>query len=53
VTAQRASRPKRRARGPGISDARRVLQRVFGLDEFRPGQREIIASVLAGKTPSA
>ena len=49
MSAPRASRPKRRARGPGITDARRVLQRVFGLDEFRPGQREIIASVLAGK----
>ena len=32
-----------------MADARRVLQRVFGLDEFRPGQRQIISSVLAGR----
>jgi ATP-dependent DNA helicase RecQ len=29
--------------------ARRVLQTVFGLDEFRPGQEAIIASVLEGR----
>jgi ATP-dependent DNA helicase RecQ len=32
-----------------MTGAQRVLQRVFGLDEFRPGQREIIAAVLAGR----
>jgi ATP-dependent DNA helicase RecQ len=37
----------RRRRQPAISDARRLLETVFGLDEFRPGQEEIIASVLA------
>ena len=31
-----------------MTDARRVLQRVFGLDEFRPGQRQIISSILEG-----
>ena len=39
----------RRARKPTMADARRVLDRVFALDEFRPGQREIIASVLEGR----
>ena len=34
---------------PSLSAARRLLSRVFGLDEFRPGQQEIIASVLAGR----
>ena len=33
---------------PGLSDACRLLKRVFGLDEFRPGQEEIIRSVLEG-----
>ena len=31
-----------------MADARRVLERVFGLDEFRPGQRDVIAAVLGG-----
>ena len=31
-----------------LRDARRVLKRVFGLDEFRPGQEAIIRSVLDG-----
>ena len=31
-----------------MADARRVLKRVFGLDEFRPGQEAIIRSVLDG-----
>ena len=26
-----------------------VLREVFGFDEFRPGQREVIDAVLAGK----
>jgi ATP-dependent DNA helicase RecQ len=38
--------PQRR-RPPDITDARRLLKKVFGLDEFRPGQEAIIASVLA------
>jgi ATP-dependent DNA helicase RecQ len=32
-----------------MARARRVLQRVFGLDEFRPGQEEVVRSVL-GRT---
>ena len=28
-----------------------TLRDVFGLDEFRPGQREVIQDVLAGKLP--
>lgn len=32
-----------------MKDATRVLKRVFALDEFRPGQREVITSILAGK----
>src|SRR5688572_29319610 len=39
----------KRQRRPRMTDARRVLDRVFGLDAFRPGQEEIIASVLAGR----
>jgi ATP-dependent DNA helicase RecQ len=31
-----------------VSDAERVLRRVFGYDSFRPGQREIIEHVIAG-----
>jgi ATP-dependent DNA helicase RecQ len=38
----RSSRPTR-------ADARRVLRKTFGLDEFRPGQEAIIASVLDGR----
>ena len=34
---------------PTLADARRLLTRVFALDEFRPGQQEIIGSVLAGR----
>ena len=33
-------------RRPTRLDARRLLKRTFGLDEFRPGQEEIIESVL-------
>ena len=39
----------KRPRKPRLTDARRVLDRVFGLDAFRPGQEEIIASVLDGR----
>ncbi|MCW2937897.1 MAG: ATP-dependent helicase [Actinomycetia bacterium] len=34
--------------GPEVSDATRVLQRVFGYDSFREGQQEIIEHVVAG-----
>lgn len=40
-------RPPRRKK-PGRAAARRVLIRVFGLDEFRPGQQEIISAILHG-----
>jgi ATP-dependent DNA helicase RecQ len=40
--------PSRKKR-PGLADARRTLKKVFGLDAFRPGQEEIIESVLAGR----
>src|SRR5438045_2706460 len=32
-----------------MPDLRDHLQELFGLDEFRPAQREVIADVLAGK----
>src|SRR5438067_12050168 len=32
-----------------MPDLRDTLREVFGLDEFRPGQREVIEDVLAGK----
>lgn len=38
--------PRRR---PTLADARRILTRTFGLEAFRPGQEEIIESVLAGR----
>jgi ATP-dependent DNA helicase RecQ len=38
-----------RKKAPSVADARRLLKRVFELDAFRPGQQEIIASVLAGR----
>ncbi|MBB2915020.1 ATP-dependent DNA helicase RecQ [Streptosporangium becharense] len=34
--------------GPEMSDATRVLRRVFGYDSFRDGQQEIIEHVVAG-----
>jgi ATP-dependent DNA helicase RecQ len=35
---------------PGVIDrAERVLREVFGLDEFRPGQAEVVAAMLAGR----
>jgi ATP-dependent DNA helicase RecQ len=34
--------------GPEVSDASRVLQRVFGYDTFREGQQEIIDHLVAG-----
>jgi ATP-dependent DNA helicase RecQ len=33
---------------PTLATARKTLEKVFGLDEFRPGQEEIIESVLNG-----
>ena len=41
------SAPRRRAR-PTLIQARRVLKKVFGLEEFRPGQAGIISSILEG-----
>ena len=38
----------RKHKAPDLTDARRVLKRVFGLEEFRPGQEDIIRAVLAG-----
>src|SRR5262245_28186923 len=32
-----------------LADPRQVLERVFGYREFRPGQREVIEAVLAGR----
>ena len=32
-----------------VADLRKSLQELFGLDEFRPAQREVIEDVLAGK----
>lgn len=32
-----------------MSEARRLLSRVFGFDDFRPGQEEIVAAVEAGR----
>src|SRR5215831_2212541 len=32
-----------------MSDLRERLQNLFGLDEFRPSQREVIEDVLAGR----
>ena len=40
---------RRRRRRPSLADAHRVLTRVFALDAFRPGQQEIISSVLQGR----
>jgi ATP-dependent DNA helicase RecQ len=34
---------------PTMAAARRLLKKVFSLDEFRPGQAEIIESILAGR----
>ena len=36
-------------RAPTTLQARRALKKVFGLDEFRPGQEPIIASILEGR----
>ncbi len=32
----------------GMAEARRVLRRTFGFEDFRPGQEEIVAAMLAG-----
>jgi ATP-dependent DNA helicase RecQ len=38
------------SQNPGvISAAERVLREVFGLDEFRPGQADVVAAMLAGR----
>ena len=34
---------------PRLDEARRALKTTFGYDDFRPGQAEIVASVLAGR----
>lgn len=34
---------------PSYDDARRLLQRLLGYDDFRPGQRDAIRSVLSGR----
>ena len=49
-----ASRAGRRRAGiaynpPNMPDLREHLQNLFGLDEFRPSQREVIEDVLRGK----
>nr|WP_228259367.1 DNA helicase RecQ [Siculibacillus lacustris] len=35
--------------GPGLDRARAVLREVFGYPDFRPGQDDIVAEVLAGR----
>src|SRR3954465_5533912 len=35
--------------GGRMPDVQETLRETFGLDEFRPGQREVIEEVLAGK----
>ena len=42
------SPPARRRTRPTLPQARRVLKNVFGLEEFRPGQAEIITAILEG-----
>jgi len=38
----------RRRTSPTLTHARRILKKVFGLEEFRPGQAAIISSILDG-----
>jgi ATP-dependent DNA helicase RecQ len=40
--------PVRRKGHPTLRQARRLLENVFGLEEFRPGQADIISAVLQG-----
>ena len=39
--------PLPKGEGTGMDEARGVLKRVFGYDEFRPLQEEIIVNVLS------
>ncbi|MET0541533.1 MAG: RecQ family ATP-dependent DNA helicase, partial [Variovorax sp.] len=51
---QAADRSKRPAqRGRGGSEVERVLRKVFGLRRLRPGQQEVIARTLAGRSTLA
>ena len=34
---------------PSLADARALLERHFGYPAFRPGQRDVVASILAGR----
>ena len=36
-----------------MNNAQSVLKTVFGFDEFRPGQREVISAVLSGRNTLA
>src|ERR1700722_6634211 len=38
---------------PGLLDARRTLHEVFGFDEFRQGQEQVIAALLEGRSSLA
>ncbi len=49
------SRPTQTSNGcltplsPSLADARRVLRAIFGHDDFRPGQEQIVAAILDGR----
>ena len=44
------TKPPPRAGGTGrLTALKRTLQATFGLDGFRPGQSDIIASIMAGR----
>jgi ATP-dependent DNA helicase RecQ len=34
---------------PGVADARRTLREIFGYEDFRPGQEEVIAALVDGR----
>src|SRR5687768_4693138 len=44
----RNRRPQPDSTRLGLVQARRIMRRVFGLQQFRPGQAEIISSILDG-----